>query len=409
MPEIVLEDLCKSFGDSVAADHLNLRIEDGEYVCILGPTGAGKTTCMRMICGLTRPDSGKVILGGRDATNDSPDLRNATMLSQTYALFPHLTVYNNVMFAPKTKGWPEADSKQIVRSMLHMVHLDQKADWMPGELSGGQQQRIALARALASGSKILLLDEPLRALDARLRIDLRKELRSLAKEMGLTCIHVTHDQDEALEMADRIAIIRRGRIIQFGTPREVFDDPATPFVANFVGRSNIMTGMVVGHPDGLTEVEVAGIRLPARASDLPVGSEAVVAVKIGFTKLTKPGAEPDEEDEAEDIPARGFARGRVERVLYEGATITVEATVEGLGLISAKLPNRKYEEFAAGDTVEVSWPAAKANVFPMPDCGLEEEMRLDRWRGSSSTGSRCASATSTPSGTYPWTSATAST
>lgn len=365
MPEIVLEGLCKNFGDTTAADHLDLRIGDGEYVCILGPTGAGKTTCMRMICGLVLPDSGRVLLDGKDVTYDSPDSRNATMLTQTYALFPHLTVYNNVMFAPKTKGWPEKDSKQIVRSMLHMVHLEQKADWIPSELSGGQQQRIALARALASGSKILLLDEPLRALDARLRIDLRKELRAMAREMGLTCVHVTHDQDEALEMADRIAIIRKGRIIQFGTPMEVFDDPATPFVANFVGRSNIMSGKVVSSDAGSTEVEVGdGLRVKARASDLAPGSEAVVAVKVGFTKLVS----------ANDP---SFMIGRVERVLYEGATITVELMVEGLGLMSAKLPNRKYEDYSVGDAVGVTWPVGKASVFPMPEGGLEEEMRLD--------------------------------
>lgn len=365
MPEIVLEGLCKKYGDTVAADNLNLKINDGEYVCILGPTGAGKTTSMRMICGLVLPDSGRVLLDGKDVTYDSPDSRNATMLTQTYALFPHLTVYNNVMFAPKIKGWPEADSKQIVRSMLHMVHLEQKADWIPSELSGGQQQRIALARALASGSKILLLDEPLRALDARLRIDLRKELRAMAREMSLTCIHVTHDQDEALEMADRIAVIRKGRIIQFGTPMEVFDDPATPFVANFVGRSNILSGKVVSSDSQSTTVEVGGgIRIEARPSDLPVGSEAVVAVKVGFTKLV-PSEDP------------AFMNGRVERVLYEGATITVELSVEGLGLMSAKLPNRKYEEYSVGDSVGITWPVGKASVFPMPECGLEEEMRLD--------------------------------
>lgn len=396
MPDIRLEGLSKHYGETLAADDLNLSIKDGEYVCILGPTGAGKTTCMRMICGLVLPDSGRVFLDGRDATFDSPDSRNATMLTQTYALFPHLTVYNNVMFAPKIKGWPEADSKQIVRSMLHMVHLEQKADWLPGQLSGGQQQRIALARALASGSKILLLDEPLRALDARLRIDLRKELRAMAREMGLTCIHVTHDQDEALEMADRIAIIRKGRIIQFGTPAEVFDDPLTPFVANFVGRSNILSGRVVSSDGSSTVVDLGcGISVQARPSELSEGSEAVVAVKVGFTRICE--------------PEQGCMVGKVERILYEGASITVEVSVDGIGLISARLPNRMYEDYAPGQTVGISWPVAKASVFPMPGCGLEEEMRLDRCPGSSWTGYRCASATSTPSETYPWRSATAST
>ena len=398
MPEIVLDDLCKDFDGHIAADHLSLTIGDGEYVCILGPTGAGKTTAMRMICGLTIPDSGRVLLDGKDVTMDSPDSRNATMLTQTYALFPHMTVYNNVMFAPKTKGWPEDESKQIVRSMLHLVHLDQKADWVPGELSGGQQQRIALARALASGSKILLLDEPLRALDARLRIDLRKELRSLAKEMGLTCIHVTHDQDEALEMADRIAVIRKGRIIQFGTPREVFENPATPFVANFVGRSNIFSGRVVGADGGKVSVDVGGIVLTGRGVQMEPSSEAVLAVKVGFTRLSAPGEGPE-----------GSVKGIVERIVYEGATVTVEVSAGALGLVSSKLPSARFEEFSVGAAVDVSWPADKATVFPMPAGGLEEEMRLDRWQGSSWTGSPCASAISTPSGTSPWRSGTAST
>ena len=368
MPEIVLDNLCKSFDGVVAANGLSLTIADGEYVCILGPTGAGKTTCMRMVCGLTHPDSGKVFFDGRDVTEDSVDSRNATMLSQTYALFPHLNVYDNVMFAPRIKGWPEDSSKQIVRSMLHMVHLEQKADWRPDELSGGQQQRIALARALASGSKILLLDEPLRALDARLRINLRKELRSLAKEMKLTCIHVTHDQDEALEMADKIAVIRKGRIIQFGTPRDVFENPATPFVANFVGRSNTLVGRVVS--SGVqTVVEVApGVRVIARGSDLREGSEAVVSVKTGFTRLSKTSEDPEES---------GYMVGVVERVLYEGVTITVEIGVDGIGLISASLPNRKYDDYSVGDRVGISWAPQKASVFPMPPEGLEEEMRLD--------------------------------
>lgn len=369
MPDIMLEGLCKRFGDTVAADNLNLSVKDGEYICILGPTGAGKTTCMRMICGLTIPDSGRVLLDGKDVTEDSPDTRNATMLTQTYALFPQMTVYDNVMFAPRIKKWPESDSKQIVKSMLHMVHLEKKADWMPRDLSGGQQQRIALARALASGSKILLLDEPLRALDARLRIDLRKELRSMAKEMGLTCIHVTHDQDEALEMADRIAIIRNGRILQFDAPQEVFNNPVSPYVANFLGRSNILSGKVVSRTGEATMVETAsGITIPARPSEIPVGDEAVVAVRNGFTKLIL----------VEESP---YLTGTVERVLYEGATVTVEVQVEGLGVMSARLPNRKYRDYAPGDVVGIRWPVTDAPVFPMPENGLEEEMRLDRWPG----------------------------
>ena len=367
MPEIVLDNVSKKFGDTVAADGLNLSIMDGEYVCILGPTGAGKTTCMRMICGLTQPDSGRVYLGGKDVTDDPVDSRNATMLTQSYALFPHMTVYDNVKFAPQIKGWAPEDIRQVVRSTLHMVHLEQKAEWMPAELSGGQQQRIALARALASGSKVLLLDEPLRALDARLRINLRKELRTMAKQMGVTCIHVTHDQDEALAVADRIAIIRDGRIIQFGTPAEVFDDPATPFVATFVGRSNILRGRVVRSDGETTAIDVAGTVLLARPSQIEIGEEAVLAVKIGFTRISK---------KQEEIDSAYFT-GTIERVLYEGVTITVEINAGDLGLISAKLPNRKFDDYHAGDVVGVSWVPSKASVFNVPPEGLEKELKLE--------------------------------
>ncbi|MBQ8179339.1 MAG: ABC transporter ATP-binding protein [Candidatus Methanomethylophilaceae archaeon] len=369
MPEIRLESICKDFDGHVAADDLSLTIGDGEYLCILGPTGAGKTTCMRMICGLTRPDSGRVYFDGEDVTDMDVDLRNSTMLSQSYSLFPHMSVYNNVIFAPRIKEWPEESAKQIVRSMLNMVHLEQKADWKPAQLSGGQQQRIALARALASGSKVLLLDEPLRALDARLRINLRKELRSLAKEMGLTCIHVTHDQDEALEMADRIAVIRRGRIIQVGEPRDVFENPATPFVANFVGRSNVVTGRLTASDGDHAEVTVpGGWVLRTRPTGIPVGTDVVVTVKVGSTKVSHATDE--------DIPNR-MCTGTIERILYEGATITVDVSVDGMGTLSAKLPNRKYDDYKAGETVDIQWVPSKASVFTMPEQGLEEEMRLD--------------------------------
>lgn len=371
MPEIVFENICKRFDDTVAADNLNITIQDGEYICILGPTGAGKTTTMRMVCGLTEPDSGRILFDGEDITHKAVDLRNATMLSQVYSLFPHMDVYNNVMFAPMIKEWPEEESKKVVRNMLNMVHLEQKSTWYPNELSGGQQQRIALARALASGSKVLLLDEPLRALDARLRINLRKDLRSLAKGMRLTCIHVTHDQDEALEMADRIAVIRQGRIIQFGTPRDVFENPATPFVANFVGRSNIIIGRIGSKTDSSTEIVTdSGTRFKARATDIPEGTEVVMTVKVGSTKISHLS---DDRKRAQDA----YCTGVIERVLYEGVTITVEASVEGIGLISAKLPNRKYDDYSVGDRINLYWAPEKASVFRIPEGGLEEEMRLD--------------------------------
>jgi len=376
MPEIVLEDLHKDYKGKKAADGLSLKVNDGEYLCVLGPTGSGKTTCLRMICGLTKPDKGKVFFNGVDVTNKPVSERKAAMLSQVYSLFPPKTVYENVMFSPEINEWGEEEAKQLVKSMIKMVHLEKKVDTYPHELSGGQQQRTALARALASSSDVLLLDEPLRALDARLRLELRKELRSLVKDMGLTAIHVTHDQDEALEMADRIAIIRKGKIIQIGTPMEVFLNPETPFAANFVGRSNILFGKIRSVNESFTEVEMKDGRIiKARRTEIPIGTDVAVAVKIGSTRIPI-FPRPTEDKPDPDVP-QGFFMGKVERILYEGATITVEVAVEDIGLISSKLPNRRYDDYSVGDEVVVTWIPERASVFEIPPEGIEEELRLD--------------------------------
>jgi ABC-type Fe3+/spermidine/putrescine transport system ATPase subunit len=376
MPEITLDGLYKKYGGTWAADGLTLSVRNGEYLCILGPTGSGKTTCLRMICGLTKPDKGKVLFSGSDVTNTPVSERKATMLSQAYSLFPPMTVYENVKFSPQIKEWKKEDARQLVRSMIKMVHLEKKARSYPLELSGGQQQRTALARALASGSDILLLDEPLRALDARLRLELRQDLKSLVKEMGLTAIHVTHDQDEALEMADRIAVIRKGKIVQIGTPREVFLDPKTPFVANFLGRSNVFLGKVLSSNDLFSEIAMEnGTLIKARATRIPPGTEVAVTIKIGSTRIPLI-PRPTEEKPDPDMP-EGFFAGKVERVLYEGATITVEVSVKDIGLISSKLPNRKFDDYNIGSEVVVTWTPEMASVFEIPPEGIDEELRLD--------------------------------
>ena len=363
MPSIILKDLTKKFDDTVAADNLNLEVNDGEYLCILGPTGAGKTTCMRMICGLTRPDGGQVLFDNVDVTNLETEERGAAMLSQVYSLFPQMTVHDNVLFGPKIKGWDEEENKQLAKSMLTMVHLYNRADAYPHQLSGGMQQRVALVRALASGSGVLLLDEPLRALDARLRIELRKELRSLVKEMKLTAIHVTHDQDEAMEMADRIAIIRHGKIVQIGEPKEVYENPNSPFTANFMGMSNMLCGTITEVKDGVATITSNGHKFLAKDTGRPVGSEVVVAVKIGNTKISK--------------IEEGYFTGKIERMLYEGVSIVVEMQVPDIGLIVAKLPNRKYDDFEEGDEVQIRWSPDRTSVFDIPEGGLENELKVE--------------------------------
>lgn len=349
----------------VAADGLEISVENGEYLCLLGPTGAGKTTTLRVIAGLTRPDSGQVLLDDRDVTGLEPEKRNAVLLSQTYSLFPTMTVAENIMFGPEIRGMPEEEKKRTLVELLDLVRLTKRSSSYPRELSGGMQQRNALARALATNPDVLLLDEPLRALDARLRIDLRYELRSLAKGLGLTVIHVTHDQEEAMVMADRIAVIRYGRIIQVGTPREIFDHPATPFVATFVGQSNFFTGNILcsGHGRTTTVHDDEGRIVFARPSTLPVDSKVVVAVKIGNTRVVK--------------LSDAYLTGTVERTLFEGRIVHLDVNVPGLGRYSVKLPASRRDQVAVGDEIGLNWDVDKASVFSYPEDGLEKELKVD--------------------------------
>jgi ABC-type Fe3+/spermidine/putrescine transport system ATPase subunit len=245
------------------------------------------------------------------------------------------------------------------------ILVTKRADAYPRELSGGMQQRNALARALATNPDVLLLDEPLRALDARLRIDLRRELRSMAKELGLTVVHVTHDQEEALVVADRIAVIRNGKIIQIGEPKEVFDNPASPFVATFFGQSNFITGTVICSGKGRTTTvrDDWGKVVFARPSELPEESKAVVAVKVGNTKVVR-------ESDA-------FLVGKVERALFEGRIVHLDINVENHGRFSAKLPASRRDQVSVGDIVGINWDLNKGSVFPYPEGGLDNELRVD--------------------------------
>ena len=363
MSTVKLVKLSKSYGDIKAADDLNLEVKDGEYLCVLGPTGAGKTTLLRMISGLLAPDKGKIFFNGKDYTGKEIEDRKAALLSQTYALFPQLTVEENITFGLDIRGADEKVKEQVLISMLDLVRLSGRSDAFPRELSGGMQQRTALARALASGADLLLLDEPLRALDARLRISLRTELRSLVKTLKMTAIHVTHDQDEALVMADRVAVIREGRILQIGTPKEVWDKPATPFVANFVGQSNFFTGDVIRSSPYTLLRTPEGAVLKGRPSDLPHGATAVLGVKIGNTEVTK--------------ERKGYLKAKVERIIFEGRNLHVDMMMDNGQRISSKVPSWRKGKIAVGDVVDIYWEESKGTVFPMPPGGLENELKVE--------------------------------
>ena len=267
-PAIRLVDLRKEFGSGdqrvTAVDGIDLDIADGEFTTLLGPSGSGKTTVLRMIAGFERPSGGRVLLGGQDVTSKAPFERNVNTVFQDYALFPHMTVAQNVDYGLRVKKVPALQRRERVTAALATVRLEGFGGRRPNQLSGGQRQRVALARALVNRPKVLLLDEPLGALDRKLREQMQVELKAIQREVGITFMFVTHDQDEALTMSDRIVIFNHGRIEQLGTPSEIYEQPATEFVAGFVGTSNLLQGtaaiQVLGQP-GIWSIRPEKIRL----------------------------------------------------------------------------------------------------------------------------------------------------
>src|SRR5574342_887901 len=241
---ILFKNVSRHFGEVKAVDNVELEIKDGEFFSMLGPSGSGKTTCLRMIAGFDRPTAGQIVLYGKDVSNLPPYERDVNTVFQDYALFPHMTIEDNIAYGLMVKGVPKAERYKQVDEMLDLVRLPGFGYRKPSQLSGGQRQRVALARALINHPKVLLLDEPLGALDLKLRQQMQVELKNIQREVGITFIFVTHDQEEALTMSDRIAVFNEGRVEQVGTPAEIYEHPTTPFVAGFVGTSNLVSGEV---------------------------------------------------------------------------------------------------------------------------------------------------------------------
>ncbi|WP_376089300.1 ABC transporter ATP-binding protein [Roseomonas sp. CCTCC AB2023176] len=334
-----LEGLTRRFGPGPAAvDALSLAVPRGVLLALLGPSGCGKTTTLRLIAGLERADAGCVLVAGRNVTALPPEARNMGVVFQSYALFPHLTAAGNVAFGLEARRLPRAERDRRVAESLALVGLADLAGRKPRALSGGQQQRVALARALAIRPDVLLLDEPLSALDAQLRDEVREEIRALQKRLSMTAVFVTHDQAEALAMADLVAVMHRGRLEQIGPPDALFERPETPFVAGFVGRSSRLVGVVTAPG----QVRVAGEIL--RAAETPAGGAAQVFVRPHRVLV----------GEAGDLPARVTTR------TYEGATalLTLETPV---GPLLAEVP--AGARFAAGDAVRATLPPDALRIF----------------------------------------------
>ena len=309
MAAIELRSLRKRYGAAIAVASVDLRIDEGEMVALVGPSGCGKTTVLRMIAGLIEPDEGKVLIGGADVTRTPVHKRNLGLVFQSYALFPHLTVFENVAFGLRRRGVAEPDLTRRVGSVLELVQLGALTARYPKQLSGGQQQRVALARSVVTEPSVLLLDEPLSNLDASLRDEMRVELRRLQQRLGITTVFVTHDQQEALTLADRLAVMRAGRIEQIGSPQDVYERPSSSFVAGFVGRSNMFD--VEATPAGLCGP--GGIPLLA-ASDPPRGTRLRAALR--HEKLRLDGTPPDGTNIfPAEVLLRAFAGAQAQYVL----------------------------------------------------------------------------------------------
>jgi putative spermidine/putrescine transport system ATP-binding protein len=274
-----IQGVRKSFGPTTVVQDFNLDVGTGEFVSFLGPSGCGKTTVLRMVAGFEEPTSGAIVIGGKDVTRLKPNQRNIGMVFQAYALFPNLTVAQNIAFGLKVAGMPKADADKRVAEMLNLIKLPQFGDRYPYQLSGGQQQRVALARAIAPKPKLLLLDEPLSALDAKVRVSLRDEIRAIQKELGITTVFVTHDQEEALSISDRIVVMYGGKAEQVGTPFEIYNRPATKFVANFVGTLNVLEGTVTDPATGAVQVGANSVLLKGKLNGSKAGDALSLALR----------------------------------------------------------------------------------------------------------------------------------
>ena len=282
-----IQHVKKNFGDLTVVQDFNLDVETGEFVSFLGPSGCGKTTVLRMVAGFEEPTAGSIVIAGKDVTRLKPNQRNIGMVFQAYALFPNLTVAQNIAFGLKVAGMPRADTDARVAEMLNLIKLPQFGDRYPYQLSGGQQQRVALARAIAPKPKLLLLDEPLSALDAKVRVSLRDEIRSIQKELGITTVFVTHDQEEALSISDRIVVMYGGKAEQVGTPFEIYNRPATKFVANFVGTLNVLEGTVTDASAGKVKVGAGEVLLKGKLNGSKAGDTLSLALRPEAISLGK--------------------------------------------------------------------------------------------------------------------------
>lgn len=352
--EIEIASVSKIYGATKAVHSINLKIPAGSYCCLLGPSGCGKTSTLRMIAGHESVSEGDILLGNKDVTDLPPAARGTAMMFQSYALFPHLDLIDNVAFSLKMKGVDKETRRAKALDMLKLMQLEPYANRRPAQLSGGQQQRVALARALITDPEALLLDEPLSALDPFLKIRMRAELKKLQNTLGITFVHVTHSQEEAMALADIIVVMNDGRIEQAAAPRDVFERPATAFVARFMGDHNVISGKVTARTDeGIALAIPAGGRFSAPPSKLEEGSPVDIAIRTDRVQI---GNAPME--------GRGFT-GTVSNVEYRGSSVKLVATGAGIEEFTAIISDTMFfaSPIRVGEAIQLSWNAEDVIVL----------------------------------------------
>jgi iron(III) transport system ATP-binding protein len=355
-PYLQIENIHKSFGQFIALNDINLNVYAGEFVSLLGPSGCGKTTLLRIIAGLEQQTTGRVIQGGKDVSRFPPAKRDFGIVFQSYALFPNLTASQNIAYGLQNTPMPKGQIEQRVKELLETVGLEGFGRKYPSQMSGGQQQRIALARALALSPSLLLLDEPLSALDAKVRGRLRVEITQLQKRLGVTTVMVTHDQEEALTMADRVVVMDKGVIAQVGTPRIVYQNPKTPFVANFIGSTNLWTGEVISS----TQVRCGNILLDANIGEFEVNSQIEIAIRPESIYLL------DSSKQNEDLV--NIVTADIEGIEFLGSVYHITLRPEGNSkatiTIEVSIHQARQIELNLGTTLTIQIPSEHLQIFP---------------------------------------------
>jgi putative spermidine/putrescine transport system ATP-binding protein len=361
--DIELAGLCKSYdGQTNVVDGVNLKIPDGAYCCFLGPSGCGKTTILRMIAGHEDPTAGEIVIGGDDVVGLAPIERRTAMMFQSYALFPHLTVRDNIAFALRVRGQSKAERYRAVDRMMEKVRLTELADRLPANLSGGQQQRVALARAAITEPRVLLLDEPLSALDEQLRVQMRQELRRMQRELGITFVHVTHTQLEAIALADIVVVMEKGKIRQSGPARDVYANPRDRYVAEFLGGQNVLSGKVetVGADHlVLSQPNRSGIHIGLQPGNRIVAGDRIdLAVRRDDVELMRANSKGPGEG-ATALPSRVLA------IEYQGSFVKVMLDTVPDEEFIAYIPERTFfrDPFDIGDMLLATWPAGRARIL----------------------------------------------